>query len=155
MIGQAKLLIASLCMLGALAVCAAEDGVSSVRGATGGNDLLLAAIRVNTPEAVFDVLERLDALASGAADFPRHEPVVMILHGDEALAFTRAEYGVYKAAVDRAARLDAFGLLDVRICETWMRAKGVEHGDLPPFVDTVPDGVVEERRLEAEGYVRF
>ena len=57
--------------------------------------------------------------------------------------------------MDRAARLDAFGLLDVGIYETWMRAKGVVRGDLPPFVYTVPDGVVEERRLEAEGYVRF
>lgn len=90
---------------------------------------------------MFEVLERLDALASSASGFPRHDPVV-VLHGDEALAFTSAEYAVYTESVDRAARLEAFGLLDVRICENWMRANGVMRGDLPSFVDTVPDGAV-------------
>ena len=47
--------------------------------------------------------------------------MVVVLHGDEALAFTSAEYAVYTESVDRAARLEAFVLLDVRICENWMR----------------------------------
>ena len=148
------LLSAFLLLLGAVGA-AASDGFATAEVATDSSDPLLADIRVHTPEAVLDVLERLDALASDASGFPQHDPVVMILHGDEALAFTRAEYGIYKDAVDRAARLEAFGLLDVRICETWMRSKGLMQSDLPSFVDTVPDGMVEERRLEAAGYVRF
>ena len=56
-------------MLGALAVGAAEDGFSSDRKVRRRRRSLLADIRVNTPEAVLDVLERLDALASGASGF--------------------------------------------------------------------------------------
>lgn len=116
---------------------------------------LLADIVVHTPDAVLDVLERLDDLAGSAEGFPAHEPVIMVLHGDEAATFTRANYSTYKVAVDRAARLAAFGLLDVRVCERWMREQGVLQSDLPSFVATVPDGQSEALRLEREGYVSF
>ena len=116
---------------------------------------LLADVVVHTPAAVLAVLERLDEVASSAEGFPVHEPVVMVLHGDEAATFTRANYGMYRDAVDRAARLEAFGLLDVRICEQWMRSSGLMQSDLPSFVQTVPDGMAEELRLERAGFVRF
>lgn len=135
---------------------AGSDGVISARAAIGETEPpLLADIRVHTPEAVDEVLERLDEVASDTAGFPVHEPVVMVLHGDEAQTFTRANYAMYKDVVDRAARLEAFGLLDVRICERWMRSRGVMQSDLPSFVETVPDGMAEERRLEQAGYLRF
>ena len=116
---------------------------------------LFADIRVHTPAEVISVLERLEAVAVSDQGFPDHDPVILVLHGDEAATFTRENYRMYKDAVDRAARLEAFGLLDVRICEQWMQSRGVMQSDLPSFVDTVPDGMAEERRLEREGYVRF
>jgi intracellular sulfur oxidation DsrE/DsrF family protein len=132
------------------------DGIATAEAApeaTGSG--LIADIVVHTPDAVLDVLERLDELASRADGFPAHEPVVMVLHGDEAETFRRSNYLMYKEAVDRAARLEAFGLLDVRVCERWMRDEGVMQSDLPFFVDTVPDGAAEALRLERAGYVRF
>ena len=129
-------------MSSAITAGAVDCGLTPVKTAVCSGFSLLTDIRVNTPEAMFEVLERLDALASSASGFPRHDPVAVVLHGDEALAFTSAEYAVYTESVDRAARLEAFGLLDVRICENWMRANGVMRGDLPSFVDTVPDGAV-------------
>lgn len=147
-----------LLALGASAAGRGElpDGLATAEAAseaTGSG--LIADIVVHTPDAVLDVLERLDEIASSAEGFPAHEPVVMVLHGDEAETFTRANYPMYKEAVDRAARLEAFGLLDVRVCEQWMRNEGVRQSDLPSFVDTVPDGMSEELRLERAGYVRF
>lgn len=116
---------------------------------------LIADVRAHTPDEVSDLLQRLETLAGSTPGFPSHDPVVMVLHGDEAATFTRVNYPQYKDTVDRAARLEAFGLLDVRVCERWMDARGVMRSDLPPFVDTVPDGVVEERRLERAGYLSF
>lgn len=104
---------------------------------------------------MLDVLQRLDELASRADGLPAHEPVVMVLHGDEAETFTRANYLVCKEAVDRAARLEALGLLDVRVCERWMRDESLMQSDLPSFVDAVPDGASEEPRLERAGYLSF
>ena len=66
-----------------------------------------------------------------------------------------ANYARYKDTVDLAARLEAFGLIDIRICEAWMSDNQVLQSDLPPFVDTVPFGPAEARRLEAAGYVSF
>jgi intracellular sulfur oxidation DsrE/DsrF family protein len=109
-----------------------------------------------------DNLEDLDALlvtleqsllqAPPGADV---EPIVIILHGDEAFPFTRSRYASNKALVDRTAVLDAYELIDVKMCETWMKANGVSRDDLLPFIDTVPFAPDEARRLEADGYQPF
>ena len=148
-----RYLLSLLVMLASVA-CTGSD-LRTAQADTGGDGRLLADIEVHTPEAVVELLARLDLLADANGGFPSHEPVVMVLHGDEAAAFTRANYATYRVAVDRAALLEAFGLLDVRICERWMLAHGLVRGDLPSFVDTVPDGMIEERRLERAGYLRF
>jgi intracellular sulfur oxidation DsrE/DsrF family protein len=120
-----------------------------------GPPAFVADIQVHTPAEVRTVLERLDALANAGTGFPDHDPVVLVLHGDEALAFTRDRYDEFMDIVDRAARLEAFGLLDVRICEQWMSDRGISRAELPAFVDSVPDGRATVRLLERQGYVRF
>ena len=82
-------------------------------------------------------------------------PIVVILHGDEAFAFTRENYQSNKSLVDRAALLDAFEMIDIRICETWMNKNGISRSDVPPFIDTIPFAPEEIRRLEAEGYAPY
>ena len=63
-----------------------------------------------------------------------------MLHGDEINLFRRANYSQNQDLVDLAARLDAFRVIDVQVCETWMRTHQVRPEDLPPFVETVPYG---------------
>ena len=63
---------------------------------------------------------------------------------------------MYKAVVDLAARLSAFNVVDIRVCETSARGLGLDLETLFPFVDTVaygPDEVV--RLLEVEKYSYF
>ncbi len=99
--------------------------------------------------ALLDTLERsLNDATSPAGD----SPVVLILHGDEASSFTRQNYAANRRLADRVALLDAYRLVDVRMCETWMSANGVGRQDLLPFIDTVPYAPEEIRRLEADGY---
>ena len=107
-------------------------------------------------------LEDLDALLTtleqsllSATPEANVEPIVVILHGDEAFPFTRARYSNNKALVDRTALLDAYALIDVKMCETWMSANGVSRDDLLPFIETVPFAPDEARKLEAEGYQPF
>lgn len=145
-----------LCLLSAVLRAEVPEGIATAEAdAAPPVAGLLADIVVHTPDAVLDLLERLDELATSSEGFPAHEPVVMVLYGDEAATFTHSNYALYKDAVDRAARLEAFGLLDVRVCEQWMRANRIMQSDLPSFVQTVPDGMAEEQRLERAGYVRF
>ena len=61
----------------------------------------------------------------------------------------------HKALLDLAERLEKNNVIDVRICETWMRANDVDRSELPEFVDTVPLGPSEEVRLRKDGYIYF
>ena len=97
---------------------------------------------------LFDALEE-----SGADDLQSVDPVVVVLHGDEAASFTRANYTANKMLVDRAALLDAQRLIDVKMCETWMSDNDVEPSDLPAFIETVPYAPEELDRLKSEGYL--
>lgn len=115
----------------------------------------VADLRAHTPEELADLLWRVSDLAGSADGFPSADPVIFVLHGDESAAFTRANYRRYKDVVDLAAQLEAFGLVDIRICEQWLTDHGLMQSDLPPFVDTVPSGPAEAMRLEREGYVSF
>lgn len=83
-------------------------------------------------------------------------PIVVMLHGEEAHPFVRGNYQANKAIVDQTAKLAAYDVIDVKICETWMRINNYERADLFPFVGTVPYGVTELERLETEeGYTEF
>ena len=101
-------------------------------------------------EALFQALED-----SVAADEPQSEPVIIVLHGPEAVPFIRANYLAHRSLVDRAAKLQAFNRIELRMCETWMRRNGYDANDLLPFVSTVPFAPAQVEQLEREGYVRF
>jgi hypothetical protein len=81
------------------------------------------------------------------------DPLVIVLHGDEAGAFLRSNYVDNKPLVDAAALLDAHGVIDLKMCATWMRDHAVTGRDIPPFIETVPYGPEEVRRLEKAGYL--
>jgi len=80
---------------------------------------------------------------------------VVVLHGTEARRFLHHNYLDNQPLVDRAAKLQAFQRIELRMCETWMRANGVSRGDLLPFVDTIPLAPAEVERLEREGYLPY
>jgi intracellular sulfur oxidation DsrE/DsrF family protein len=73
--------------------------------------------------------------------------VVMVLHGSEVAAFLRRNYRQYRSVIDLSARLSALGVVDIRICETRLRALGEDASALLPFVTTVPYGPAEIDRL--------
>lgn len=107
-----------------------------------------------TPKSRDDLVALLDALehkleSEGART---DAPVVIVLHGEEAFAFTRQGYLENRSLADRAALLDAYDMIDVRMCETWMNENGLSRGDILPFIDPVPYAPEEIRRLQAEGY---
>lgn len=101
-----------------------------------------------------DLADLFDALeGSLAKDLANMDPVVVILHGEEAASFTLENYTANKALVDRAALLDARRLIDVRMCETWMNENDVRPSDLPAFIEMVPYAPEEIDRLRSEGYL--
>ena len=112
-------------------------------------------ISVHTIEELRVVLDRAEQLAMAPYPGGGEDSVVLVLHGPEVVFFAISNYEQYRDIVDQAARLDAFEVVDLRICETMMSEYGLEPDDIPSFIERVPFGPGEVERLQREGYVYF
>jgi len=112
-------------------------------------------ISVHTVEGLQVLLDRAEELAMRPQVPGEENSVVLVLHGPEVEFFSIKNYEQYRDLVDQAARLDAFDVVDVKICQTMMGLHGVERDDIPAFIEQVPLGSLEIERLVGEGYVAF
>jgi hypothetical protein len=112
-------------------------------------------ISVHTLEGLKVLFDRAEALAMRPQVQGEEASVVLVLHGPEVEFFSTRNYAQYKDIVDQAARLDAFDVVDVKICQSMMEARGIERDDIPSFIEQVPLGPGEIERLVRQGYVVF
>jgi intracellular sulfur oxidation DsrE/DsrF family protein len=112
-------------------------------------------VSVHSIEGLKVLFDRAEELAMTPRPKGEDASVVLVLHGPEVEFFSIKNYEKYKAIVDQAARLDAFDVVDVKICQTMMDVHGIERDDIPSFIEQVPFGPGEVERLEQAGYVRF
>lgn len=112
-------------------------------------------ITVHTMDELRVVLDRAEQLALQPQAQDEEASVVLVLHGPEVEFFSIRNYDKYKDIVDQAARLDAFDVVDVKICQTMLSEKGIERDDIPSFIDQVSFGPDEIERLLGQGYVYF
>lgn len=101
------------------------------------------------------LFKRASMLADEVDNLNSYDPIVFVLHGEEAHAFRHQNMEQYKSLLDLAEKLEKRNIIDIRVCETWMRKNGVQRSELPSFIDTVPLGPAEERRLRRDGYLYF
>ena len=112
-------------------------------------------ISVHTLEELRVLLDRAEQLAMAPRPEGEEASVILVLHGPEVEFFSIKNYDKYRDIVDQAARLDAFDVVDVRICQTMISVQGVAREDIPSFIEQVPFGDDEIDRLVQEGYVSF
>jgi uncharacterized protein len=115
---------------------------------------------------LFDVsdhsIEELEALLTRAEEVSQSQSpdfedleIVMIIHGPDIDWFTQKNYAHNQKLIDLAARLDAYDIIDMKVCEKTMTARGVDREDIPPFIEPVPYAPLEiEKRLN-EGYINL
>ena len=115
----------------------------------------VAQIQLHTAEELEALLNRVDEYVDKGDKFPSNEPISVILHGPELQIFDRKNYKKYKHIVALAARLEAFNVIDVSVCQVQMQIDGINQGDIPAFVDTVPYGPAEVDKLLKKGYEYF
>ena len=137
------------------AVVLPEEGIapSGVQGLQPGSKIQ-AVVRLHTAEELQALLTRAEEL-SRSVDYRNNEPVRLVLSGDEIAIFVRSSYRGNKALVDLAARLDAFNVVELKVCQHWMARNQVETADLPAFLDPVTNGAEEVTRMQLEGYASF
>jgi intracellular sulfur oxidation DsrE/DsrF family protein len=117
----------------------------------------IADIELQTLDQFQQLLARADELfLSGRASSGGDAAVVFVLHGPVLRSLLRENYPENRSTVDLAARLSAFGVIDLKACRAWMRGAGVAEADLQPFVETVSYGPDEVQRLVRENnYIYF
>lgn len=101
------------------------------------------------------LLERLDQLAQQPSPQSQSARIALVLHGPELKYFTIRNYAMHHELVDLAAKLDAFQVIEVKACNTMMRQLGLQEADMPAFIEIVPYGPNEIRRLVGTGYLKM
>lgn len=126
---------------------------------TAGGDVAigyLAQLDEKTPQGFKKALDRAEMLFWDGRLDGSMPPANFVLHGPEVAVFFKENYDSNKELMDLAARLTAFGVVKIQICETQTGVLGRNKSNLLPFVGTVPFGPAEERRLlQQEGYLQF
>ena len=110
-------------------------------------------VTLHTPEEIARLLTRAEQLSQTMrADNPR-TGIALVLHGPEIEMFAKKNYQRFQKTVDQAARLNAEHIVEVKMCRTEMRSRGIREEDVPAFIELVPYGPDEEERLRRNGYV--
>lgn len=116
----------------------------------------LADIRVHTAEELAEILRRAEILLdNGDYTAEKSAPVVFLLHGDEARILFKNQYSANKQVVDLAAKLSAFDVIDIRICDSWLERNNFDQTELQPFIGSVEYAPAEEKRLVKEEQYRY
>ncbi len=147
-----RVLICLLCAQGVMA--ASVDVVVNTSSVTQvSNERFQGLVRLHTADELLQLLTRAEQFFK-QTDAPL-QPVVIVLHGDEISLFKRSQYQANKDLVDLAARLEAFKVVDLKVCEHWLASQQLSSQVLPAFLQTVPNGAQEVGRLQQAGYASF
>ena len=120
-----------------------------------GNKSYLFDVTDHSLEELEALLVRAEEITQMSSDDYDDLEIVMILHGPDIDWFTQQNYKQNKQLVDLAARLDAYDIIDMKVCETAMDSLGVERTEIPPFIESVPYSPDEMKRLLQEGYINL
>ena len=104
-------------------------------------------------EELKSLLQRVEEVTAKDQENKDELDIVLILHGPDINLFINKNYEKNKYIVDLAARLDAFDVIDMKICDTAMSELGVSRTDVPAFIESVPYAPTEIERLTDEGYI--
>jgi intracellular sulfur oxidation DsrE/DsrF family protein len=110
---------------------------------------------IHEPEEMEILLSRIEQLSSTLTPNKNDPKLALVLHGPEIAFFTKNNYSQYMKLVDRAAGLDKKGIIDVKVCDTMIKALDIDGSELPEFVEHVPYGPAEVNRLIKQGFIKM
>lgn len=120
-----------------------------------GNTRYLFVAAEHTPQELQALLERVDYITQSNTQAHDELDIALVIHGNNVDFFIQENYEQNKPLIDLAAKLDAFNVLDMKVCEWSMSQRGVSITDLPSFVDPVPYAPDEIKKLQTQGYINL
>ena len=113
------------------------------------------SVTVSSPQQLDVVLNRAEDLRE-LFNPDEHGKIAIVLHGDELQLFQKDNYSSNQSVVERARTLDQDNIIDIKACQTMMRALEIEQSELPSFIEQVPFAPAEIERLQNEkGFTRL
>ena len=119
----------------------------------GKNGNYMFNVTLHSEEEISGLLSRARQLSKTMRKQKEQSGIALVLHGEEIRFFTKKNYKRYKNIVDEAALLDADQIIDIKICNTQMKIMDIKKDELPAFIEIVPYGPAEEKRLKKKGYI--
>ena len=117
------------------------------------NGRYLFSVTLHTVKEIDSLLTRTESLSRSLTLHKKeHAGIALVLHGSEIKFFDKRNYRKFHNIVDKAARLDANEILEIKVCKTLMDEMNIREEDMPSFVEIVPYGPDEEDRLITQGY---
>jgi uncharacterized protein len=101
------------------------------------------------------LLARAEEVSQVQSDDTEDLKIVMVIHGPDIDWFTQKNYVENQQLIDLAARLDAYDIIDMKVCEKTMIERGVNREDLPPFIESVPYAPTEIADRLRDGYINL
>ncbi len=120
-----------------------------------GNKRYLYDISEHNIDDLKSLLKRAEEITKAGGNNLDNLEIVMILHGPDIGWFTLENYNDNKELVDLAKKLDAFDIIDLKVCETTMQSMSIDRNQLPSFIESIPYAPDELSRLTREGYTHF
>ena len=113
------------------------------------------SVTVSSSQQLDVVLDRAEDLRA-LFNPEEHGKIAIVLHGDELQLFQKNNYASNQSVVERARLLDQDNIIDIKACQTMMRALEIEQNELPSFIEQVPFAPTEIERLQnQEGFTRL
>lgn len=132
---------------------AGEAGTVTAKPVPDKNGHYLFSVMLHTEKEIESLLTRAESLSRSLKSRKKnHAGIALVLHGSEIAMFNRKNYKKFRSIVDKAARLDANDVLEIKVCKTLMDDMNISKEDMPSFVEIVPYGPDEEDRLLRQGY---
>jgi intracellular sulfur oxidation DsrE/DsrF family protein len=133
----------------------ADSHGNPVPGEPGDSQPIVIDVVLHDRKAILNMLQRAETLAMTPNPAERPRQIALVLHGQEIENFRIKNYSDNRDIVDLAAKLDAFNVIDVRMCNTMMNLLNVEKQEIPAFIEIVPYGPAEVDRLEQQGFIKL
>lgn len=149
----------------------AKDAVSTIAETNLSNSPVIEPtstpkIEIENKSYLFDVtthtVEELEALLVRAEEVSQAHPadfedleIVMVIHGPDIDLFKKDNYENNQQLIDLAARLDAYDVIDMKVCQRTMEMRGVEREEIPSFIESVPFAPTEIKERLNNGYINL
>lgn len=109
-------------------------------------------VTLHSAKEIDSMLTRAETLSHQIDIDKSQSGIALVLHGPEIEIFNKKNYGKYRHIVDKAKRLNAEHIIAVKLCRTKMKELHMRDQDVPSWIEIVPYGPDEEKRLEGLGY---